>query len=278
MLYLFGAVASSLCMTFLMKYSESHNGNRYALNIWNYLAGAIFSYFLLEDKSVLWVDDGGITLLMGAINGIIYVVCLVLMQISIVKNGAPLTTTFNKLGILLSITFAAIAFAEIPSVIQLLGLGFAIFAIIYMNLEKKEDRPKFMSGLFLIFLFGGCVEILSKIYSHNYDTACQTIYVMYTFGFALLVSIIFFLKDKNKMKLQDVILGICVGIPNQLATLLLLRAASDLPAYIVFPTFSAGVILLVNVINYLIFKETLTKRQYIATGFIGLALIFLNIG
>lgn len=277
MLYLFGAIASSLCMTFLMKYSESHNGNRYALNIWNYLAGAIFSFFLLENKSLLWVNDGGITFGMSAINGVLFVVCLVLIQISIVRNGAPLTATFNKLGVLLPAIFAAICYKEIPSVIQILGLVLAVFAIIYMNMEKKEDRPSFMPGLILVFLLGGCVEILSKIYSHNYDSESQTIYVMYTFLFALLVSIIFFLKDKNKMKLQDVILGICVGIPNQLTSLLVLRAASVLPAYIVFPTYSAGVILFVYVINYLVFKETLTKRQYIATGFIGLALVFLNL-
>lgn len=278
MLYLAGAVTASICMTFLMKYSESHGGNRYALNIWNYLAGAIFSFFLLEDKTVLWVNDGGITLGLGAVNGFLFVICLVIMQVSIVKNGAPLTTTFNKLGVLIPTIFSAIVFREIPSLLQMIGLGLAIFAIIYMNKEKKEDRPSFMLGLLLIFGLGGFIEVLSKLYSHNYDSESQTIYIMYTFFFALLISIIFFLKDKNKMKVQDVILGICVGIPNQLTSLLVLRAASELPAYIVFPTYSAGAIVLVNVINYLVFKETLTKRQYIATGFIGLALIFLNLG
>lgn len=278
MLYLAGAVTASICMTFLMKYSESHGGNRYALNIWNYLAGAIFSFFLLEDKTVLWVNDGGFTLGLGALNGVIYVTCLVFMQLSIVRNGAPLTTTFNKLGVLIPTIFSAIVFAEIPSVIQIAGLGLAAFAIVYMNREKKEQRPSFMLGLGIIFLLNGLVEVLSKVYSQNYDSGSQTIYVMYTFFFALLISIVLFFKDKNKMKMQDVILGICVGIPNQLTSLLVLRAAAKLPAYIVYPTYSAGAIVLVNVINYLVFKETLTKRQYIATGFIGLALIFLNLG
>lgn len=278
MLYLAGAVTASICMTFLMKYSESHGGNRYALNIWNYLAGTIFSFFLLEDKTVLWVNDGGITLGLGALNGFIYVTCLVFMQLSIVRNGAPLTTTFNKLGVLIPTIFSAIVFAEIPSALQIAGLGLAAFAIIYMNREKKEHRPAFMLGLGIIFLLNGLVEVLSKVYSQNYDSGSQTIYVMYTFFFALLISIVLFFKDKNKMKLQDIILGICVGIPNQLTSLLVLRAAAKLPAYIVYPTYSAGAILFVNIINYLVFKETLTKRQYIATGFIGLALIFLNLG
>ena len=38
---------------------------------------------------------------------------------------------------------------------------------------------------------------------------------------------------------KDVLIGLGVGIPNQLSTLFLLRAASVLPAYLVFGTFSA---------------------------------------
>ncbi len=277
MFYLAGAVIASLCMTFLMKYSEAHGGNRYALNIWNYFTGTLFSFFLLENKSNLWVNDGGITLGIGALNGFLFVLCLVLIQISIVKNGAPLTTTFNKLGVLIPTIFSAIAFAEIPSVLQTFGLALAIFAIIYMNREKGESRPSFMAGLFFIFGLGGLIEVLSKLYSRYYDSESQTLFIMYTFFFALLVSVIFFFKNNRTMTLQDIIIGICVGVPNQLSSLLVIRAATTLPAYIVYPTYSAGAILLVNIINYLVFKETLTKRQYVATALIGLALIFLNL-
>ena len=48
-------------------------------------------------------------------------------------------------------------------------------------------------------------------------------------------------------------------------------------AYIVYPTYSAGLIILVNVINYLAFRELLTRRQYLATAMIGLGLIMINL-
>ena len=98
-----------------------------------------------------------------------------------------------------------------------------------------------------------------------------------TFLSALVVSIIIFLKDEHKMTLRDSIIGIGVGIPNQLTTLLILRAAAFLPAYIVYPTYSAGLIIFVNVINYIAFKEMLSKKQYIATAIIGLGLVFINL-
>lgn len=279
MIFLAGAIAANLCMTFLMKYSESHNGNRYALNIWNYLAGTIFSFFLLADKSqILWLDDGGITLGVGIINGILYVIGLVLTQINIVRNGAPLSSTFSRLGVLIPTILSAIFFLEIPGAVQIIGLVLAIAAIIYMNLGSGDDVPSFRLGLILTFISGGVGDFVNKVYSMHYDETAQTYFVMYTFFFAMIVSIIMYIRSKGKMTLQDAIIGICVGIPNQLTALLVLKASMTLPAFIVYPTYSAGIIIFVNVINYLVFKEKLSKRQYIATALIGIAIVCINVG
>lgn len=55
--YLLSAIAANLIMTFLMRYSEHHDDNRYALNIWNYLAGTLISIIFLKDKSVIFSGD-----------------------------------------------------------------------------------------------------------------------------------------------------------------------------------------------------------------------------
>ncbi len=276
MTYLLSAIGANLIMTFLMRYSEHHDGNRYALNIWNYLAGALISILFLEDKSAIFSGDL-ITVLLGIINGIGFVSALVLIQLSIRRNGAPLTTTFNRLGILIPTILSAFLFNEIPAPLKMFGLFLCIFAIIIMNTGDKKDRPTFMAGLILIFIFGGMLDFISRVYSLYYDADSQTCFVMYTFLSALVVSIFLFIKDGHKMSVQDVLIGIGVGIPNQLTTLLLLRAAAFLPAYIVYPTYSAGLIIIVNIINYLAFKETLSKKQYIATGIIGVGLVFINL-
>lgn len=276
MIYLISAIGVNLCMTFLMRYSENHNGNRYALNIWNYMAGTIISIVMLEDKTLIWIVDR-ITLSVGIINGIGFVVALTLIQLSIRRNGAPLTTTFNRLGILIPTILSAFLFHEIPTSAQIAGLILCIFAIVFMNSGSRDERPVFGVGLILVFLLGGTLDSISKIFSRYYDADSQTCFVLYTFLAALVASIIFFVQDGRKMSRQDILVGIGVGIPNQLTTLFLLRAASGLPAYIVYPTYSAGLIILVNVINYLAFREKLNKRQYIATGMIGLGLVFINL-
>ena len=273
MIYLIAAICANLCMTFLMRYSEHHNGNCYALNIWNYLAGSLISLLLLQDKSLIW-SGNAVTWSAGIVNGIGFLAALVLLQISIRRNGAPLTTTFN---ILIPTILSIFLFDEIPQIIQIAGLLLCIFAIIFMNSGDSSERPDFNIGLILVFLLGGTLDTISKIFSRYNNADSQTCFVLYTFLAAFVISILLFFKKKPRMSLQDALIGIGVGIPNQLCTLFLLRAASRLPAYIVYPTYSASLILLVNIINYLVFRETLNKRQYIATGIIGLGVVLINL-
>lgn len=81
-------------------------------------------------------------------------------------------------------------------------------AILIMNIGDKKDRPAFMTGLVLVFLLGGTLDFISRIYSFYYDAESQTCFVLYTFLAALIVSILLFLKDGNKMTLRDSFIGI----------------------------------------------------------------------
>ena len=279
MIYLFGAIGANLCMTFLMRYMEHHNGNRYAMNIWNYLAGFLFSIVLIPDKTLIVPKDiwGAGTVALGAVDGALFVIALITIQKSIARNGPPLTTTFNRMGILIPTVLSALLFGEIPTAVQITGLCLAIFAIIYMNGGRKEEKPAFVLGLILALLFGGTVDMIAKTYSRYFPAEMQSVFVMYTFFFAMLVSIGLFFKVKPKMTWLDVLIGIGVGIPNQLTTRFVLHACLELPAYVVYPTYSAGLILAVNIINYLVFREKLSKRQYTAMAIIGVALICINL-
>lgn len=234
------------------------------------------SFFMLEDKTLV-LHSNLLSVISGILNGIGFVAALIFIQLSIHRNGAPLTTTFNRLGILIPTILSALLFLEIPAPVQIAGLILCSAAILLMNSGGKEERPAFVFGLLAIFILGGTLDFVSKVCSRYYGVDNQTCFVLYTFLAALAVSVLLFLRDGAPMRLQDVLIGIGVGIPNQLSTLFVMRAAAVLPAYIVYPTYSAGLIILVNVINYLAFRELLTRRQYLATAMIGLGLIMINL-
>ena len=279
MFYLIGAISFNVVRTFVMKYSESNSGNRYGVTFVNYLVGTILGYLFMSDKTlIVQSGDGLFTLGFSAIDSFFFVACLVLMQHNIKINGAPLTATFNRMGIIIPIVVSALLFNEVPSMLKIAGIVISLLAVIYMNSgEKNEASKKGAIALILLFVGGGVEELMTKLFNVFGNADYQERFVFYTFLFSAVISLFLCIKSGEKLSKRDVISGILVGIPNQLSSLCIVKAVGELPAYIVYPCYSASVIFTVNIINFLIFREKLSKKEYIATGIIAFALILINI-
>lgn len=280
MLYLIIAVLSNTFMTFVIKLSEKNKSNRFNINTFNYLCGGVLAYFVIKkEKIFVFEGDYIYAFILAALNAILYIACLYLMQANMEKNGAPLTTTYNRLGLLIPILVSILLFDEYPNIMQIIGCGLAIFSIWYINRKKQELHNNDISVplLIAVFLAGGFVDTLAKIYGHYGNSILQGHFIFYTFVFSFIFSLILSIKSMKNLTLKEIIIGFCIGIPNQITTLAQLKAVTLLPAYLVFPSYSILVILLVNIVNLLLFKEKLSLQQYIGTGIIILALIFMNI-
>lgn len=286
MIFLFGAILFNTIRTFVMKYSESHDGNRYGVTVFNYVTGTLLGYLFLEDKSLLSVCTGkGFVLGFAGINSFLFVAVLLLMQYNVHRNGAPLTTTFSRMGLIIPILASAVLFGEIPTMVKIIGILISLGAIIYMNgggkggdaEEEYNVQKRSYGSLIILLLCGGSEELMNKLFNVFGQMADQEAFIFYTFFFSTILSLgIFFAKNRSLTK-RDMISGIMIGIPNQLAATFILKAAGEIPAYIVYPCYSAGVIFVVNLINYLVFKEKLSKRETTAIVAIAAALVLINL-
>ena len=82
---------------------------------------------------------------------------------------------------------------------------------------------------------------------------------------------------KQGITLADVLWGLAIGLPNYLSSFFVLGALREMPAVIVYPTYSAGTIIAVTVVGLLAFREQLNRRKLIALGMILAALVLLNV-
>ena len=109
----------------------------------------------------------------------------------------------------------------------------------------------------------------------------DALFLFYTFLTALVLSLIPMMRERfsvnRKMSAADFISGIFVGIPNYFSTSLLLAAVTRLPAYLVYPCFSVGTILIVSFVSVLLLKDKMTRRQVYGCGLILAALVLLNL-
>lgn len=301
MLFLIMAILCSSMIAIIFKFSEEKQSNRLAITTFNYLIASIISFVLLPYKRIFdvewffvyWNEIGYVfqsrtmfssdasaawAVIIGVITGVVYFVSFWLYQYSVNKNGAALSATFMKLGVLVPTILSIFFFKEIPTSIQSFGIAMAVAGILIINLSMEKDILKNIKvDLLFLFILGGLGSFNSKLYQSFGQIEFKELFVFCIFISALAVSTItLVIKDRN-IKGMDIIIGLMVGIPNQLVAYFIILALNYMKASLVFPIFSAGTILFVNIINITLFKEKLSKKQYVAIGIIMISLIFLNI-
>ena len=278
MFYLLLGILSNTTVFFVMKYSESHEGNRYAATLFNYIVGMIISFLLMKEKVLFYnTPEGWFALGLALFNAVCMTGGIFINQMNVGKNGAPLTATFGKMGVLIPIVLSAFLFREIPTVIQFIGLAAAVFAIVYINEEANgKTNIQSLPLLFVLFIVAGLIDFNSKLYAEFGQVEIKDYYIFYSFVFNTVLSLILLLMRNRRIRKQDVVNGVMMGIPNQLITYCMVNAVLYRPAYLAFPLASAGVIVAVNIVNFSVFHEKLSPRELRATLMIGVALILLN--
>ena len=282
MLYLILAVAASAAMAIVLKCFRNQKGNRYGILLGNYLTCILLAALLTPGgQSVLAVSPR--TLGLGAVTGFFYVAALVGMQTSVHRNGAGLTSAFARLGLLVSLGVSILLFGERPAILQLLGIALVLAALLLIHGTTEESGGKGGGFLLLLLtlLFSGCADAMSKVFEQWGDPAENTRFFFWLFLTALVFTAGLAVRERlragKKLRWQEVLAGVAVGVPNYFSSFLLLRAIQSLPAFVAYPVYSTGTILLVLLAGAVFFRERLTRRQIVGICLILAALILLNL-
>lgn len=278
MINLLLAIASSSLVSIVMRTSEKYTKGNHGMLAVNYVICTLMAAFYSGFGNLFPKMDGiGFTLGLGIGTGILYLAGLLLVQLNIRKNGVVLSAIFQKLGLIVQVLISIVFFKERPEVVQILGLIICLAAIVLINFEKEQTVINFKLGLLLILLVSGLCDGMSKIHEELGNIALSEHFLFYTFGVALILCVIFILVKKEKVGWKDVGFGVLLGVPNYFSARFLLKALNDIAAVIVFPTFSVATVVVITLTGLLIFKEKISKKQWIGIGMILIALVLLNI-
>lgn len=118
---------------------------------------------------------------------------------------------------------------------------------------------------------------MSKVYEALGPASLGDQFLFYTFTVALLLCAGLVAVKKERPGLRELLFGTAVGVPNFFSAKFLLMALADLPAVVVFPSFSIATMLIVTLAGVVFFKERLLKLQWVALVAIVAALLLLNL-
>lgn len=308
MIYLFLAIICSSSIALIFKYSEKNKMNRYAVTSINYFTAFTVSLLMIllkpsikiygvnsstynfthEFAKVILKNNGTFSqgasftwsVLLGLLGGVFFFLSFVYYQKSVGKNGAAISGTFGKMGILVPMIFSIIIWKEIPGFLQWVGILIALFSIIFVNISSNKDLNA-NSGinltLILLFLFGGMAEFQNKLFQQYALAEYKNVFLFFIFVVAFFLSLYFVIKSRQKILKRDLIIGFLVGIPNLFSSYFLIMALGFMPTSIAFPIYSAGSIIFISLGEVFIYKEKLSKKYKAAILMVIFALILINI-
>lgn len=277
MFYLILVIFSSALVSIVMRLSEYKVKNNIGMLTVNYLACTLITTGYAMGS---WPGLGSqlhLTAGFGVVNGLLYLISFVLLQVNVQRNGVVLSSTFMKLGLLVSLVVSVVFFREIPDGLQILGFVLAVGAIILINYKKQETAAEFKSGLIWLLLSGGMGDSMSKIFGESGVAKFEAQFLFFTFLTALVFCTMLMLVKGQKPGKWELLFGVLIAIPNYFSSKFLLGALETVPAVIVYPVYSVGSILIVTLTGVLLFRERLAKQQWAGIAAILVALVLLNV-
>lgn len=280
MFALFMRIASSTAITLIMRFSDKKTSNNMAMFMANYAVCSCLSYYYMTGAGTQVFQNAegiGFTIGIGLISGIWYLAAFLFMQWNMRENGVVLSSTFNRLGVLVPTIMAMVVFKESPKMIQIIGIVIALVAIVLMQFEKGGDQGGNKKiWLVVMLLSSGFCDSLTNVYDKLGNPMLKDNYLLYTFFVALLCATALTIREKNKISKWDLFFGFIIGVPNYYSSRFMFEALKTVPAVIAYPVSSVGTILAISVGSVILFKEKVSNQKKFALVLVMAAMALLN--
>jgi drug/metabolite transporter (DMT)-like permease len=280
MIYIIISILCSITVGVLFKLAKRYKINVQQAITWNYLTAIILSFFFFKPEvSHLKLPDSPTYYYLGILLPCIFWI----LSMSIKNIGIARTDIAQRLSLIIPLIAAYFLFQEAFSSLKVAGLGLAFLAIVLM-LSNKNDAKKKTTFIYplLVFIGFGTVDILFKQLATNalvpYTTSLLFVFCI-AFVISTLAAIYLLIFKKQKLELINLLCGLVLGIFNFCNILFYLKAhkaLSDSPS-VVFAAMNIGVVVVGTLVGYYIFKERLSKLNFIGVGLAIVAITLITI-
>ncbi|WAC40232.1 EamA/RhaT family transporter [Pedobacter sp. SL55] len=277
MVYLVFSVICSVTVGVLFKLARRYQINLVQAITWNYLFAIVLSLicFKPDFSSLSATNISPIYLALGILMPCIFII----LGRSVRNAGLARTDIAQRLSLFISLSAAYFLFKENFDRYKEVGIVFGFAAIIFTMYRKSDRVSSKRSWLYLLLVFigFGAVDVMFKMVSQitviPYTTS---LFIIYCIAFVLSILYLLYLvwRKKTKLQLVNFFCGCILGIFNFGNILFYLRAhkeMADNPST-VFAAMNMGVIISGTLIGIFIFRERLSRWNYI-----GLALALVSI-
>lgn len=255
----------------------------------------MFYTFMSAAALVFFVIAGGFkfsfnasTVISGVVFGVTYVIACVFSLLAIMYGSLTLTSLMISYSLIIPAAYCLIFMNEpfTPSII--IGIALFIISLLLINLgngDKADIKitPRWCLYAFLAFAGNGACITVQKVHQVNFPGLYRSEFMIVAMVLSTAVCLVMTLcllkkgTDAGYAAKQCLLYAVPTGIANAAANFMVMFLSIVLPASLMYPVISAGVIILTFIVSLTLFKERQTKMQYV--GFFAgvLSVIILNL-
>ena len=291
MIYLLLCIVCSSLLVFMFKVFDHYGIEAYPAIVFNYLTCVVCG-FLNSSSSpihVLSVSAHADWLWLGVLLGVTFIHVFSLTGITALRFGVSTATVAMKLGLVIPVMLAFFVYHEQITWYKVAGILCALVAVVlssYKEIGEEEHHAKVKGAALLmpllVFVTSGLcdsgAQLSDKVYFPN---GGADYFVLIIFLCAALTGICYLsynlLKGRVRLRWQQVVGGIALGIPNYGSLLFLMKALDKVEggSSVVFPVTNIATVAGSTLLSVIFFREHLNKYNRLGLVFACLCIAFI---
>ncbi len=273
------SVIWSVSVGIFLKIAKRFQLNIFQIITFNYFSALLLTYLTFQPELTFKEKTIPYSLFIGL--AILLPIVFLIQAKSIKEVGIVKTDIAQRLSLFIPLTASYFLFNETFSQLKIIGFIVGFSAIFFTLNKKSESKSDNWVYPILVLLGFGIIDILFKKVAVFSDFSFTTSLFIIFCG-AFIISILFLigkiLVQKEKLEFKNILWGLALGILNFGNILFYLKAhkaLSENPST-VFAGMNMGVIILGSLAGILLFKEKMTKWNYLGILLAIISIIFIT--
>jgi drug/metabolite transporter (DMT)-like permease len=278
MLLLLGSIILTSWLTLSFKVVERFNIPVFQAIVFNYITCVVTGSFVNGAFPVSSSTFGESWFKWSLLMGLMFVSIFNIVGFSAQKMGVAITSVANKLSLVIPFIFSIYLYNEEATSLKIVGVIIALAAVVLTCLPSSKGmepsgKPFHVMDLWLpvvLFISSGLLDTLIKyVEQTELNEANRNAYLITSFGvaavFGSIALIVMLLTGKMKFDKRSIAAGIMIGVPNYFSIWCLVQVLKEYQgnSSAIFPINNMGIVLFSTVAAWILFKEQLSKLNWL---------------
>lgn len=292
-IYLVGSIVLTSYLLLSFKVCGKLNIPVFPAIVFNYMTCVITGSIVNGGFPIQWTAIKTPWFQWAMIMGVLFIISFNLIGITAQKLGVAVASVANKLSLIIPVILSIILYQEQVVGWEIVGIALALLAVIFTcfpqnNLAEHGIKIPMLQKILLptlVFIGSGFLDALINHVQQSYVTkATNNAFLISGFFSAACIGIIVLLyqywKGQLVFKFNQVLAGICIGIPNYFSIWCLVQFLQDSPweTSASLPVNNMGIVLFSTLVAAFLFKEKLSNINWIGIGLSAIAIYLIAFG